>query len=140
MPKSVNFVGTPFKQIVTGGQRTTESPRSNNGPVHRFAQSATEIRESSVRASTRRASRSGSATASMRSSSTSSYTRRLDRLRRQKGSNTGSGETWSVNGLIEATAYWLFNPESDFPEGYERVTSGDKSEEKGKAKVPEDDV
>ena len=121
MPKSVGNAGTPFKQILIGGQRTTESPRSNNSHLHRFAQSAaektrsnnthihrfalsaTEIREGRGRASAGRVSRSGSRTASMRSSSASSYTS-LDRLGRQKGCNTiKTVQTWITNWLYPSS-------------------------------------
>ncbi|MEJ2756090.1 MAG: hypothetical protein P8104_09745 [Gammaproteobacteria bacterium] len=123
MPKSVSAAGTPFKQILTDGQRTTESPhsnnshlhhfaqsaterdRSNNSHIYRFAQNATEIREGGGRASAGRASRSNSATASMRSSSASSNTRSLGQLRRQKGYDSGSSDSWA-RGVTD----FLFNP------------------------------
>jgi hypothetical protein len=146
MPKSVSAAGTPFKQIVTGGQRTTENPRSNNSHlyrfaqsaaertrsnnthIHRFAQSATEIREGGGRASARRASRSNSATASMRSSSASSNTRSLGQLRRQKGYDSGSTDSWA-RGVTE----WLFNPVyyvKAGPEGFSEHECPSKTEDK----------
>ncbi|MEJ2756091.1 MAG: hypothetical protein P8104_09750 [Gammaproteobacteria bacterium] len=158
MPKSVSAAGTPFKQILTGGQRTTESPRSNNSHlhrfaqsaternrsnnshIHRFAQSATEIREGGGRASAGRASRSNSATASMRSSSASSNTRSLDRLKRQKGDAIAQ-YYWS-----RAMVDWLFYPAPDIVAVYapveeekDKVEETEETEEKGKAESSEDD-
>ena len=146
MPKSASAAGTPFKQIVTGGQRTTESPRSNNSRLHRFAQgatesprsnnshlhrfaqSATEIRAGGSRASAGQASRSNSATASMRSSSASSNTRSLGQSRRQKGYDSGSNDSWA-RGVTE----WLFNPVyyvKAGPEGFSEHECPSKAEDK----------
>ena len=116
MSNPISGAGTPFKQIVVGGQettgssrtnnksihrlarsftekkegrqKTTESPRTNDMSIRRFAQSVTDKKEGSSHARAGRASGSGSVTSSMRSASMPSYARQLDRIKRQKGDST----------------------------------------------------
>ena len=140
MSNPISGAGTPFKQIVVGGQETTESSRANNKPIHRlarsftekkegrqkttesprandmsirrFAQSVTDKKEGSSHARAGRASGSGSVTASMRSASMpSNNARKLDRIRRQKGdSDSTVDEDFAAAVVAELFEY----PEIDY--------------------------